>query len=297
MAEMTFDGTFSDLKLKVMSESALQAIYPELVKLQDFAKTYSELEDRPGAAIVIPTYDLSAAADFDADSNNYCGGENEIKAANVTLDKHLVKSIAISDRELADTGVQFVKDGAIAIAKTLGKSLNAYVMGMFNSTNISLSATWDVGTKAAPTAHKLYEIAATNGLDVGDSVVVLDPENFSNLLGVLDAVVYGGQEAIRLGYVPGLFGFKSVVCSTYLPEGVNGVIINRNSVGIASRYLAPLAGAYPQTWKATDPDSGFTIGFRLFANLCSGRRYLAGEALVGAKVFYNGLKAVRLINS
>lgn len=33
MAEMQFDGTFSDLKLKVMSEAALQAIYPELVKL------------------------------------------------------------------------------------------------------------------------------------------------------------------------------------------------------------------------------------------------------------------------
>lgn len=33
MAEMTFDGTFSDLKMKVMSESALQAIFPELVKL------------------------------------------------------------------------------------------------------------------------------------------------------------------------------------------------------------------------------------------------------------------------
>ena len=33
MAEMTFDGTFSDLKQKVIAETALQAIYPELVKL------------------------------------------------------------------------------------------------------------------------------------------------------------------------------------------------------------------------------------------------------------------------
>jgi len=91
MAEMTFDGTFSDLKLKVMSESALQAIYPELVRLQDFAKSYTELEDRPGASIVIPTYDLSAAADFNVSTNNYGSGVNEISAANVTLNKHLVK--------------------------------------------------------------------------------------------------------------------------------------------------------------------------------------------------------------
>ena len=297
MAEMTFDGAFSDLKMKVMSESALGAIYPELVKLQDFAHNYSELEDRPGTAIVIPTYDLSAAADFNEESNNYGGGVQEIKSANVQLNKHLVKSVSITDRDIADTGVQFVKDAAAGIASVIGRGLNAYVMGMFNSTNIPLSASFDVGTKAAPTAHKLYQIAAENGLDVADSIVILDPENFSNLLGILDAYMYNGSEAVRYGYVPGLYGFKSVVCSTYLPEGVNGVIVNRNTVGIASRFLQPLANAYPSTWKAVEPNSGFALGFRLFADLKTGRRYLAGEALVGASIFYNGTKAVRLINS
>lgn len=297
MADMTFDGTFSDLKLKVASETALQAIYPELVKLQDFAHTYSELEERPGTAIVIPTYDLSVATDFDADTNNYAGGVNEVKASNVQLNKHLVKSLEIDDRALGDTGIQWVKDGAAAIATSIGRALNAYVFGMLNATNIPLSATFDVGTKAAPTSHKLYQIAAENGLDVGDSIVVLDPKNFSDLLGTLDVYAYGGPEAIRWGRVPGLFGFKSVVCSTNLDAGINGLILNRNTVGLASRYNAPLAGAYPQTWKAIDPDSGFTMGFRLFADLASGRRYMAGDALVGANVFYNGKFGVRLINA
>ena len=35
---------FSDLTMKVTAEAALQAIYPELVRLQDFAHTYSELD-------------------------------------------------------------------------------------------------------------------------------------------------------------------------------------------------------------------------------------------------------------
>jgi len=108
-------------------------------------------------------------------------------------------------------------------------------------------------------------------------------------------MAYGGPEAVRYGYVPGAFGFVSIVCSTNLPDGVDGVIINRNTVGIASRYLAPLTGAYPNVWKATDPDSGFSIGFREFADLKTGVRYIAGEALVGAKIFWNGAKAVRLI--
>lgn len=291
--EMSFDGAFSDLKMKVMSESALGAIYPELVKLQDFAKNYSELEDRPGSAIVIPTYDLSAAADFNAESNNYASGVNEIKAANVQLNKHLVKSVAITDRDIADTGVQFVKDAAAGIASVIGRGLNQYVMGMFNSTNIPLSASINLSTKAGTT--NLYKVAADNGLDVADSIVILNPTQFAALLPHVDFMQYGGVEAIRYGYVPGYAGFKSVVCSTYLPDGVDGVIVNRNTVGIASRYLAPLAGAYPSAWKAVDPNSSFTIGFRLFADLATGTRYLAGEALVGASVFYGGTKAVRLV--
>lgn len=284
---------FNDLQLKAASESALQAIYPELVRLQDFAHTYSELEDRPGAAIVIPTYDLSAAADFVVGTNQYDSGVNEVDAATLTLDKHLVKSLAITDRQLAETGIQWAKDAGVAIAKTLGRSLNAYVFGMMNDTNLPLSASINLGTKAGATA--LYKVAADNGLDVGDSVVVLNPTEFAKLLQHVDFMQYGSVDAIRYGYVPGFCGFKSVVCSTNLPEGVDGVVINRNSVGIASRWLAPMADAYPQTWKATDPDSGFTIGFREFCDLGSGLRYIAGEALVGAKIFYSGAKAIRLV--
>jgi len=164
---------------------------------------------------------------------------------------------------------------------------------MMNATNLPLSAAIELSAKSGTT--ELYKIAADNGLDVADSVVVLNPTQFAKFLTHVDFMQYGGVEAIRYGYVPGFAGFKSVVCTTYLPDGVDGVIINRNTVGIASRYLAPLAGAYPQTWKATDPNSSFTIGFRLFADLKTGTRYIAGEALVGASIFYNGAKAVRLI--
>ena len=285
---------FSDLQMKVASETALQAIYPELVKLQDFAHNYRELEDRPGSAIAVPVFDLSAAAEFNAESNNYAGGENEVNGVLVNLDTHLVKSLEIDDRELAETDIQWAKDAGTAIASVLGRALNSTVFGMMNSTNLPLSASINLSTKAGATA--LYQVAAENGLDVGDSVVVLNPAQFSKILQHVDFMAYGGTEAIRYGYVPGFVGFKSVVCSTYLPEGVDGVIINRNTVGLASRYLAPgTPGAYPDTWKATDENSGLTIGFRHFMDLAKGKNYLAGEVLFGAKIFYGGNKAVRLI--
>ena len=284
---------FSDLTMKVAAESALQGIHADLVRLQDFCHTYSELEDRKGASIVIPTYDLSAAAEFVAGSNQYDSGVNEIDSATLTLDKHFVKSVAFTDRDLVETDIQWVKDASTGIARVLGRSLNSYVFGLMNSINLPLSAELNVGTKAQ--IANLYKVAADNDLDVNDSVVVLDPQNFAAVLAQLPANEYSGPEAVRYGYIPGLFGFVSFVCSTYLPEGVKGVIINRNTVGIASSYLPPMPSAYPAAWKATDPDSGFTIGFREFADLGSGQRYIAGEALVGAKIFWNGQKAVRLV--
>lgn len=74
MAQMTFDGQFSDLQLKVLAEGALEAIYPELVNIQDFAHNFTELESNYGAAVVIPVVDLSAAASFDESTNNYASG-------------------------------------------------------------------------------------------------------------------------------------------------------------------------------------------------------------------------------
>ena len=83
------------------------------------------------------------------------------------------------------------------------------------------------------------------------------------------------------------------MCSTFLNEGLKGAIVSRDAIGLASRYLEPMEGAYPDAWRASDGDIA-TIGFRHFSNLCTGRRYLACEALFGAKVLMPK-KIVRLV--
>ena len=75
-----------------------------------------------------------------------------------------------------------------------------------------------------------------------------------------------------------------MVCAPGLDAGWKGAIVDADSIGIASRYLSPMAGAYVDAWKASDPNSGLTVGFRSFANLCTGRRYLDCEVLFGAKI-------------
>ncbi len=94
--------------------------------------------------------------------------------------------------------------------------------------------------------------------------------------------------------VPQLFGFKGLVCSSGLADGVRGFIAADSSLALASRYLEPMTpDAYPQTWKAVDED-GFTLGFRRFMDLGKGYDIMACNCLFGATVVQPN-KIVRLV--
>ena len=107
---------FSDLQLKAASESAVMAAHANIAKLALFAHTFTELDGRPGESIAVPVYDLSASGQFNPGTNDYGTGANEVGGLLINLDQHLVKSIAITDKELAFTGINWVKDSAYALA-------------------------------------------------------------------------------------------------------------------------------------------------------------------------------------
>lgn len=272
---------FNDLAMKVAAERTIEAMHAAMAPLSLFAHDYTELDGRKGETIAVPVVNLSASGEFDPESNNYCSGGQVFDGQLVSLDKHFVQSASISDRQLQATNFNWLGDLAGAQARQIGRDINKYVFGMFNDTNITLSATLDVSSKEA--IASLVKTAAENDINPADAIVVLGPADFYKVLSKLDANVYGSTAAIQSGFIPGLYGFYGFVQSTFLSEGVKGVIISRDAVGLASRYLEPLAEAYVDTWRATDGDIA-TIGFRYFSRPCSGLRYLAAEALFGCRI-------------
>ena len=279
---------FTDLHMKVTAQSAIQELGFKLAPVSEITHNYAELDARKGDSVIIPDFsNIDEAGEFDANSNNYFGGQNEIKDKTVSLDKLFVKSLMFTDRDFGNTEVQFFKDGGIAIANKIASLTNGYVFGLLNDTNVTNVHT--LGTDKADTLKKdtvagLYAVAADKDISVGDAVLCLNPLRFSQLLAILDSSTYGGPEAIRRGVVPGLYGFKSVICSNKLPEGTVGAIIGLGTIAVVNRYNAPgIAGAYPMVERTTDAN-GFTIGFRYGMDLAKGYNYLACDALVGAKV-------------
>ena len=140
-----------------------------------------------------------------------------------------------TDRQLGATNFNWLGDLVGAQTRQIGRDINKYVFQMFNDTNVQLTATLDVSSKT--TVASLVKTAADNDINPADAIVVLGPADFYKVLAQLDASAYGGTEAIREGYIPGIFGFYGMVCSTFLVSGVKGVIVSRDAVGIASRYI------------------------------------------------------------
>ena len=267
--------------MKVAAEKSIEAMHAAMPPLSLFAHDYTELDGRKGEAIAVPVIDLSASGEFDPDTNNYCAGGNLPDGQLVTLNHHFVQSASITDRQLAATNFNWLGDLAAAQARQLGRDVNKAVMQMFNDTNIKLSATLDVTSKEA--IASLVKTAADNDINPTDAIVILGSADFYKVLSKLDSNIYGGTEAIRDGYISGLYGFYGFVQSTFLPAGVKGVICSRDAVGLCSRYLEPMADTYSDTWRATDGDMAI-IGVRAFGQKCSGMRYIASECLFGCKI-------------
>lgn len=281
---------FSDLQIKVASETAIMGLQKHMASLKYFAKDVKPTADRPFAGVQVPVYSLSEAAEFDENTNNWCGGRNEANGVVVTLDKHLIKSISLDDVSAGETDINFLRDGSQAIADVLGHAANKYVWGLINSSNVPTQETFNGASKTA--FANLFKIADDHGVNPYECVLALNPENFAKLLSMLDANVYSTDEAIKYGVVEGLYGFKAVVCTSYLPAGTIGAIIPYNTIAIVSRTNKPAVDGYVATWTAETED-GFSLGYRVFEHLCYGKMFLGADVLMGAKIVQDGI--VRLV--
>ena len=212
-------GTFTELQQDTISNFALQNLHAKIAPIIDFSHSFRELEDRVGAAVVVPSFTLTDAAEFNASTNNYFSGTKDVVGETINLDSHLVKSCMYTDRDVVETDVQFARDYGIGIGDCIGRAIYNKVIGLLNDTNVTNTAT--LGGTAKINFADLFATVYEKGLDIDQTVLMLTPEMFAKLLGALDANVYGGDEAIRGGRIPGLYGFKAVVCTPGLASATN----------------------------------------------------------------------------
>lgn len=279
----------SDLAIKAASESAVIAVQRHMSQFSNFAHNFSPAGDVHYGSVAVPVYNLSASAEFAEGTKDWCNGANSLDGAVITLEKHYINTIQLPDTVNGESDVNFIADGAKAIAQKLALDAEKYVYSKFTTTN-TVSATMPT-TKAGFAG--LMKICDDNGVDPYECTLVLNAENFGTLMSTLDANVYGGPEAIRNGVINGIYGFKSVMMTGALPQGFKGLIVPYGVAGVVTRVNKPTINGYDNVWTVTD-ENGIGIGFRSFEHLCFGKALLGGDILVGAAVLQSG-KAIRLV--
>lgn len=272
---------FNDLQLKVLAESAIDTLHTEMAPLTLFAHSYNgDLQASYGSAVAIPTTNLTEASEFDADTNNYAG-QNEMGGETVVLDKHFVQSMRITDVNQAFTGVQFARDAGVAISRSLSRACNRHAIGLVGA--VANEATWTPTSKGG--VVNLVKLAMDADLPVNRSVILVSPENWSNVLNYLgEYQIFGSASMMQDGIARNVLGFKAILPTSYLGDGVKGAIVAEDALGTVSRYLPPVFSDGQTVTQALDPENGFVATLREFNDAKTGYGYVAGTTLFGAKV-------------
>lgn len=282
---------FNDLQGKVISQAAVDAVHAEIAPLALFAHSYNpDVEGQYGKAVAVPTTNLTVAGEFDAASNNYAG-DDEFGGALVNLDKHFVKSLRISDANLAYTGIAFARDAGTAVGKSIGRACNKHAIE--TAVGTSLSAEWTITSKQGIVG--LTKIALDNDLPINGTIAIVSPAAWTAMMDYIgEYQVYGAGAMMQDGIARNVMGFKAVLPSTYLGNGVKGVLIAETALGTVSQYLPPVFADGAVVRKIVDDDNGFVLTLREFNDLNTGYGYVAGTTLFGAKLIDpNG--AVKLV--
>lgn len=292
---------FQDMQINVAAERAAIGLTKHIPKISVFAKNFAPVGDFYGNGVVVPvlgnTQGVTTQAPGTLTADVWCSNLEQADGVRIPLDVNYVKSYAVTDYEAGVTEQNdlYLADMGYAIGDYIGQEVSKYVFQTALSESAISAANGGVLSSAMPTTKTgftgLLSVACAKGVNPYDSVLALNPQSFANLLDALQYQVYGSQDAVRYGVVPGFAGFKDVVLAPELTGNIKGLIIPWNTFGVVARWNKPAGGglgiveAYPEV----DEKTGFPFGFRAFYHNCKGALIFGGDVLFGAKIVQKGI--------
>lgn len=271
----------------------LIGLKPTITMVRQFvADLSSDLADY-GAKIRVPMLSAGAVENYGDDN---CGDTNTgnfehvtggLGEAWVTLSNTPKITIPITQKDkLEVANDSFWGRCAEAGVDAIGKAISKAVCDNFTKANIEPDGTTRKVVMASVTKNaiaKLRTKAASKGR-VSDYVLMLDGEYFADLISLLDSNVFGGTDPIQDGVVPNLYGFKAIICSYDLPEGIKGVLVPANGLAIAVRPLSiPDPSAYPEYGVQAD-ENGFAVTAMRHTSFATGKCFYNVATNVGTEL-------------
>lgn len=273
----------------------LIGLKPTIAMIREFAYDLSPEMQEAGAKIRLPmltagnyeNYADDTCATPGSEAGNFehvTGGLGEVW---VTLDKAPKVTIPVTQTDKLELeGDSLWTRCAEAGVDAISKAISQIVGAKFTKANIEPDGTTRKVTMASVTKNaiaKLRTKAASKGR-VGDYVLMLDGEYYADLISLLDSNIFGDSDPIKDGVVKNLYGFSSVICNYDMPDGVKGILVPKNGLGVVVRPFAiPDMSAYPEAGIVSD-ESGFALSVLRHTSFATAKVFVNVGCLCGTEL-------------
>lgn len=280
-------NTLTNTALQIYSTKLIMALKRRLAPIFAFSLDLSSEAKAKGDTIQVPLISAATAADFNATTNNYKATADDIKAKTVSLNKRKLSKFGVDDSQNANFPASWWERKAEMSVNAVGGAALDDVWALITAANYGdtdadkLALTLATFKKAGVGA--IRAAAVKKGLNPAASTLLLNPDFYSMLLADLDSASYGGEEAIRQGYIPNLLGFGKVMEAPNFNSP--GLVCHPDAIAFANRYLAPVdPSSYSEVGTVTDEESGLTVGIRKYGDPDTGLLSVSAELAYGLDV-------------
>lgn len=262
------------------ANDALVGVSPDINIAKLFAYDMSDEFADYGTTVKVPvaTATASELALTGESINDYETDSGSISYANVVLNhqpKATFKAPKAADFEAPNA--PYWGRMTSAMVNAIDGNISTVLGGLFTAA----ACTGGKVVLASITKASVAELITKCAGRVSETVLGLNPVGYATLLSLLDVSAYGGAEAIRTGYIPGLYGFKAVIQLKDLPEGVTGALIPSTAVAVAARKTIKDEAGFLEAGTVMD-ENGFPITITRHFSAAKRDTFLNADVLWGA---------------
>lgn len=270
------------------SPGLIKAANEALVKAQGelniarlFAYDMSDDFSGYGYTVKVPVVGAGDISAFSMTDNDYENTTGSVTYVPVELDKQPKVTFEFTGKDVLEApNAPYWNKCAEAGAN----AVKAYISKEIGGLMLSSVCTGGEETLGTVTKANIAKLRGKSKARAADTVLGLAPEQYAEVLALMDANVYDSASAIKDGKIDGLYGFKAVIQLNDLPEGCKGALIPADSIAFASRAVAVAdESIYREVGTAMD-DFGFTITVMRHGSAAKGTGFLNITALFGVDV-------------
>jgi len=256
---------------EIYAAQAIKGLTRQLAALKAFSIDFSADAARKGESVNVGLITPDAVGEFNSTSNNFKRSAQTVQQISLKFGAPLITGFAVTPDQMNNFNPSWWADKADLNTLEISDTVLSGVAALATAANFGDTAKDKQTVSLAGFDKKV--IAAIRAKAIKDkklripfSVLALDPVYFSELLGSLDANVYGGKEAIQGGVIPGLFGFRMVIEVPQLT--IPGFVCSPDAIAVAARSYQPASKKpYENVQLITEPETGLTL---THVEYCSG---------------------------